>query len=50
MPADLILTTRELADTLHESGSNIPVAIVNNYFDQAEITSALTEAFAKLKN
>lgn len=49
MPADLILTTRELADTLHESGSNVPVAIVNNYFDQAEITSVLTEAFAALE-
>ncbi|WP_019240036.1 MULTISPECIES: PTS sugar transporter subunit IIB [Enorma] len=48
MPADLILTTNELADTLRESGSEVPIAIVNNYFDQAEITQALTDAFATM--
>lgn len=43
MPCDLIVTTRELSQTLGDDAP-APVAIVNNYFDTDEIRQALTGA------
>lgn len=43
MPCDLIVTTRELSQTLGDDAL-APVAIVSNYFDTDEIRQALTGA------
>jgi ascorbate PTS system EIIB component len=45
MDADYIVTNKELAESL--TNTNAKVIIVNNYFDQQEIKSALEE---NLKN
>lgn len=45
MPADYIITSKELADSLE--GHQAKVVIVNNYFDMDEINQAIDEHIAK---
>lgn len=47
--ADLILTSRELADSLRADGKEkANIVVVNNYFDKQEIRAALESALNRL--